>query len=161
MRRLWVRWALLVVFVAVLGAVFVNLGQWQLDRLSQRQARNATTVANEKKPVRPVAEVFTRPISDADQWQRVEARGTFDAEHQFVVRYRNNGDVDGYEVVTPLRTASGVVLVDRGCSRCPAGSRSRLLRPRPRRARSRWSVTCAATSRAGAAPPPRSTSRCA
>jgi cytochrome oxidase assembly protein ShyY1 len=111
---LWLRWGLLIVFVAALGVVFVNLGEWQLDRLAQRRERNATTITNEQKPVRPYEQVFTRPIIDADQWQRVEARGTFDAEHQFVVRYRSNGNLDGYEVVTPLRTASGVVLVDRG-----------------------------------------------
>ena len=114
MRRLWLRWALLIVFVAILGAVFVNLGSWQLDRLAQRKARNSTTVTNESRPVRPFTDIFTREIRDADQWQRVEARGTFDAEHQFVLRYRRNGDQEGYEVVTPLRTAAGVVLVDRG-----------------------------------------------
>ena len=114
MRRLWLRWALLIGFVAVLGVVFVNMGEWQLDRLAQRKERNATTIANEQSPVRPSEQVFTRPITDADQWQRVEARGTFDADHQFVVRYRSNGDLDGYEIVAPLRTASGVVLVDRG-----------------------------------------------
>jgi cytochrome oxidase assembly protein ShyY1 len=113
-RRLVLRWTLLVVFVVVLGIVFVNLGQWQLDRLAQRRDRNSATVANEAKPVQPFEAVFTHPIGDADQWQQVEARGTFDAEHQFVVRYRSNGDDRGYEVVTPLRTASGVVLVDRG-----------------------------------------------
>jgi cytochrome oxidase assembly protein ShyY1 len=113
-RRLWLRWGLLIVFVAALGVVFVNLGEWQLDRLAQRRERNATTITNEQKPIRAYEQVFTRPIIDADQWQRVEARGTFDAEHQFVVRYRSNGNLDGYEVVTPLRTASGVVLVDRG-----------------------------------------------
>jgi cytochrome oxidase assembly protein ShyY1 len=113
-RRLWLRWALLILFVVVLGVVFVNMGQWQLDRLAQRKERNATTVANEQKPVQPYEQVFTHPITDADQWQRVEARGTFDADHQFIVRYRSNGDVKGYEVITPLRTASGAVLVDRG-----------------------------------------------
>ena len=92
-RRLWLRWAGLVVFVVVLGVVFVNLGQWQLDRLDQRRERNSATVANEQQAGAAVrAEVFTGEISDADQWQRVEARGTFDAEHQFVVRYRSNGD---------------------------------------------------------------------
>ena len=44
MRRLWLRWALLIIFVAALGIVFVNLGEWQLDRLAQRRERNATTV---------------------------------------------------------------------------------------------------------------------
>jgi cytochrome oxidase assembly protein ShyY1 len=113
-RRLWLRWALLIGFVAVLGVVFVTMGEWQLDRLAQRKERNATTITNERSPVRPYEQVFTHPITDADQWQRVEARGTFDADHQFVVRYRSNGDLEGYEVVIPLRTASGVVLVDRG-----------------------------------------------
>ena len=114
MRRLWLRWVLLIVFVAVLGVVFVSMGQWQLDRLAERRERNATTIANERSPTQPYEQVFSHPITDADQWQRVEARGTFDADHQFVVRYRSNGTLDGYEVVTPLRTASGVVLVDRG-----------------------------------------------
>ena len=121
MRRLWLRWALLIIFVAVLGIVFVNLGEWQLDRLAQRRERNATTIANEQKPIRPYEEIFTRTITDADQWQRVEARGTFDADHQFVVRYRSNGDADGYEIVTPLHTATGTVLVDRGF--IPRGTR--------------------------------------
>ena len=114
MRRLWFRWALLIVFVAVLGVAFVSLGNWQLDRLAQRKERNATTIANEQKPVQPYDQVFNHLITDADQWQRVEARGTFDADHQYVVRYRSNAGAEGYEVVTPLRTASGAVLVDRG-----------------------------------------------
>lgn len=102
------------VFVAVLGIVFVNLGEWQLNRLNQRQDRNASTIANEQAPVKPYAQVFTREITEADQWQRVTATGTYDPDHQFVVRNRNNGDDRGYEVVTPLRTATGAVLVDRG-----------------------------------------------
>jgi cytochrome oxidase assembly protein ShyY1 len=113
-RRLWVRWTLLVLFVAVLGTVFVNLGEWQLHRLAARQQRNADTVANERNPVVGYEQVFDHPILERDQWQRVEARGVFDAEHQFVLRYRNNGDAGGFEVVTPLRTTSGTVLVDRG-----------------------------------------------
>jgi cytochrome oxidase assembly protein ShyY1 len=130
-RRLWLRWALLIVFVVVLGVAFVSLGNWQLDRLAQRKERNATTIANEQKPIQPYEQVFTHPITDADQWQRVEARGTFDAEHQFVVRYRGNGGADGYEVVTPLRTASGAVLVDRGFIPLDRGTRIPSAAPAP------------------------------
>ena len=121
MRPLWVRWTLLVVFVAVLGTVFVNLGEWQLDRLDQRQQRNRDTLANEANPVVPFEQVFTRPIAESDQWQRVEARGTFDPDHQYVLRYRSNGGANGYEVVTPLRTPAGTVLVDRGFVRLAKG----------------------------------------
>ena len=131
MRRLWLRWALLIAFVAVLGAVFVNLGEWQLHRLAQRKERNATTIGNEQKPVQPYQAVFTHLITDADQWQRVEARGTFDPDHQFVVRYRSNGDADGYEVVTPLRTATGTVLVDRGFIPLEHGARIPSAGPAP------------------------------
>jgi len=130
-RRLWLRWAGLVAFVAVLGAVFVYLGEWQLDRLEQRRARNAATVANEQRPIRPLAEVFTKPITDADQWQRVEAVGTFVADQQLLVRYRRNGDDRGYEVVTPLRTAAGVVLVDRGFVATGPGVRMPAAAPPP------------------------------
>ena len=110
---LWVRWARLVVFVVVLGTVFVNLGEWQLDRLDQRRERNATTLTNETGPVRPRPRSSpgrspSRPVAAG------RGAGTFDAEHQFVVRYRQQRRRDGYEVVTPLRTAAGVVLVDRG-----------------------------------------------
>lgn len=114
MRRLWVRWTCLILFVAVLGTAFVNLGDWQLRRLHQRQQRNVSTVANEQHPVIGFEQVFTHPIVDADQWQRVQATGTFDPDHQYVLRYRSNGGADGYEVVTPLRTSVGNVLVDRG-----------------------------------------------
>jgi cytochrome oxidase assembly protein ShyY1 len=130
-RRLWLRWTLLIVFVAVLGVVFITLGEWQLDRLAQRKERNATTITNEQKPLQPYEQVFTRPITDADQWQRVEARGTFDAEHQFVVRYRSNGNADGYEVVTPLRTATGAVLVDRGFVPLQRGTQIPSVAPAP------------------------------
>jgi cytochrome oxidase assembly protein ShyY1 len=128
---LWLRWALLIIFVALLGVVFVSLGNWQLDRLAQRKERNATTITNEQKPVQPYEQVFTHPITDADQWQRVEARGTFDADHQFVVRYRSNGGADGYEVLTPLRTASGDVLVDRGFIPLERGTRIPSVAPAP------------------------------
>lgn len=114
MHRLWARWALLTAFVLAFGTACAFLGNWQLDRLHSRRDRNVSTVHNEQQPVRPYTEVFTRTILDADQWQRVSATGTFDAEHQYVLRYRSSGDTDGYEVVTPLRTSTGTVLVDRG-----------------------------------------------
>jgi cytochrome oxidase assembly protein ShyY1 len=130
-RQLWLRWVLLVVGVAVLGAVFVNLGQWQLERLDQRKQRNAITLTNEQSPAQTFPAVFTRPIGDADQWLRVEAHGTFDPDHQFLVRYRNNGDAKGYEVVTPLRTANGTVLVDRGFVAVPQGTQIPSAAPLP------------------------------
>ena len=111
---MWVRWTLLVVVVAIVGTAFVNLGEWQLRRLHERRDRNVTTITNEHNPVLPFSQVFTHPLTTSDEWQRVEARGTFDGEHQFVVRYRSLGDAPSYGVVTPLKTTAGTVLVSRG-----------------------------------------------
>lgn len=135
-RPLWVRWTILVLFVIVLGTAFVLLGRWQLDRLEERRLHNARTVANEQAPVRPWTEVFDRPIGETDQWQRVEAVGVFDADHQFVVRFRSGvgadgGTAKGYEVVTPLRTDAGWVLVDRGFVEVPSGQPLPTVAPPP------------------------------
>lgn len=113
--RPWVRWVGLLVFVAVLGVVFVKLGEWQLARLEERKAGNAIVLQHQDAPVVDYREVFGGQITDADQWQRVRVTGVFDAERQFEVRYRSNEGRRGYEVVTPLRTPAGdIVLVDRG-----------------------------------------------
>lgn len=114
-QRMVLRWVGLAVFVVILASVFVNLGQWQLRRLDERRTNNAVTISAERQPVVPFTDYFTRPVTDADQWHRVTVTGTFDADHQYVVRYRSNGDRSGYEIATPLRTADGTtVLVDRG-----------------------------------------------
>lgn len=114
-KRLWVRWLLLAVFVTALSVAFVNLGQWQLNRLDQRRDKNAVVTEHENAPVVPYQTVMNRQITDEDQWQRVSATGTFDAEHQLLARYRSNDGLTGWEVVTPLRASDGrVVLVSRG-----------------------------------------------
>lgn len=114
-RRPWLRWLALAVFVVALTIAFVNLGRWQLDRLDQRRAMNSSVVAHQNTPVADFAAIYTRTIVEADQWQRVTVRGTFDPDHQFMVRYRSLGPASGYEVLTPLRTTTGAwVLVDRG-----------------------------------------------
>src|SRR5262249_9468429 len=49
------------------------------------------------------------------QWRQVTATGTYDAAHQLLARNRVRQNVNGYEVLVPLRTADGVdLLVDRG-----------------------------------------------
>lgn len=123
-RRLWMRWTALFLFVVLVVIAFIQLGEWQLRRLDQRRATNAAVAANAAAAPRPYTEVFTHPITDADQWQRVTLSGTFDAEHQFQVRYRTNDGSSSFEVVTPLRTDSGdAVLVDRGFIPVPQGSK--------------------------------------
>ena len=114
-HRLWPRWVALALFVITLVVAFVNLGYWQLDRLEQRRERNEAVVVHENAPVLEWTEVFGPVITEADQWQRVRVSGSFDGEHQFVVRFRSNDGRSGYEILTPLRTADGRhLLVNRG-----------------------------------------------
>ncbi|MDO5683211.1 MAG: SURF1 family protein [Propionibacteriaceae bacterium] len=134
MNRLWKRWIALALFVIVLGITFVFLGRWQLDRLDQRQAKNDAILANEAAAPKPFDQVFGPDITitDADQWQRVTATGTFDAEHQFQVRYRFNNSQPGFEVITPLRTTTGqTVLVNRGFINVPGGTEIPATLPAP------------------------------
>lgn len=131
MRRFVGRWVALLVVVTVFGALFVKLGFWQLDRLEERRATNTVLVGHENASPIPWTDVFTKPITDADAWQRVSATGTFDADHQFIVRYRSSATGPGYEIVTPLRTASGTVLVDRGFVVKPAGEDFPSVAPAP------------------------------
>ncbi|OYO08451.1 SURF1 family cytochrome oxidase biogenesis protein [Enemella evansiae] len=124
MKRLWLRWVALLLFATVMAVTFVNLGEWQLRRLEERREQNRIVVTNDAAPVRDFEQVFTKRITDADQWQRVRVRGTFDTSQQFQVRYRANNSEPGYEIVTPLRTESGqVLLVDRGFIPVPRGQR--------------------------------------
>lgn len=123
MKKLWIRWIALIIGVAILGAVFIRLGEWQLHRLEQRRERNATAVAHENQPVKPWDQVFTTPITEADQWQRVTVTGTLDTSKQLEVRYRNVSGTQGSEWVIPLTTSDGrSVLVNRGLSPRQEGS---------------------------------------
>ena len=72
----WTRWLLLTLFVVALAITFVNLGRWQLDRLEQRRDRNAVVVEHENAPVAEFDAIYTREITEADQWQRVRLSGT-------------------------------------------------------------------------------------
>src|SRR5699024_9265826 len=116
------RWLGLAVFALILGIVFIQLGQWQLRRLDERRENNAAVRQAERSPVVDWQQYFTRPLTDADEWHRVRISGHYLTDQQYVVRFRNNGDARGYEVVTPLRAEDGtVVLVNRGFGDVPQG----------------------------------------
>jgi surfeit locus 1 family protein len=101
-------------FLAVavlLSALFVRLGIWQLDRLADRRARNATVEARLARPV--VA--FEELPSDA-AYQRAVVRGTPDLAREIVLTGRSRNGSPGVYVITPMRRAKNdtAVLVVRG-----------------------------------------------
>lgn len=111
------RWLLFALAVVLLATAAWWLGQWQFDRLEDRQASNAVVRANEAKAPAPVEDVLApgRPVSSQDEWRLVEATGTYAVEETIIVRYRTREGLSGVDVVVPLVTDDGpALLVDRG-----------------------------------------------
>ncbi|MDG4858683.1 SURF1 family protein [Streptomyces sp. T-3] len=112
------QWVLVTLLALVLIPVMIELGFWQLHRHEHRVAQNSLIAENlEADPV--PAEQLTKPghtVPRADYWRRVTATGTYDTEHEVVVRRRTNGDDQvGFHVLTPLVLDDGkVLLVNRG-----------------------------------------------
>lgn len=108
--------------VLLLSAIMLRLGLWQLSRFEHRRATAALVQRNLAEPPVPVDELTApgRPPERADTWRRVTAVGRYDASRQLLARNRALGGRLGYEVLTPLLTASGSgLLVNRGW--VPAG----------------------------------------
>ena len=90
------RTAAFVALAVVFGALFIRLGFWQLDRLSQRRASNVTLAAK-------LAE-------------RVTVAGTPDDANEIVITGRSHNGSPGVYIVTPIRRpgSDSAVLVNRG-----------------------------------------------
>lgn len=113
-RPSWVAFTAFVVFASV---GFYELGVWQLHRHTHQNRIDAELRRSKALPPVDVARLLSagHAPSQALGWRRVTATGTYDAEHQLLVRNRVSLNVNGYEVLVPLRTSSGVdLVVDRG-----------------------------------------------
>jgi cytochrome oxidase assembly protein ShyY1 len=111
------RWVLFAVAVALMAFGAVQLGEWQFDRLHDRERRNEWTERNLAADPAPVDAVLAvgEPVPADREWTRVRMRGEYDADATVVVRYQTRDGEAGVDVVTPLVTGSGTaVLVDRG-----------------------------------------------
>lgn len=97
--------------VAALAAVaaFAALGNWQLDRGAEKRE-----LAADFRRAGPAVEL--PPAGrELQRYQRVIARGSYDAGHQFLLDNRSHAGAAGIEVLTPLLLGDGsAVLVNRG-----------------------------------------------
>ncbi|MCH8129606.1 MAG: SURF1 family protein [Acidobacteria bacterium] len=95
---------------------FVNLGFWQLRRLEERRTINATIEARSTAdPVQLVEAIATFGADpEALAYRRVLVEGVYDQlEEVLVVATTLNGR-PGHDVLTPLRSDSVNIAVDRG-----------------------------------------------
>lgn len=107
----------ILVFLAVAAAAasgFVRLGLWQLDRLEQKQAANATVAARLQSAPAPLAEVLADTATA--RYRRTMVRGSWDYANELVLTSRSRQGSPGVYVITPLKLEGGVpaVLVNRG-----------------------------------------------
>lgn len=110
-RHWW--WKTLIVIV---GVIFLaRLGFWQLDRLEQRRAFNATVAARwQESPFDLAVEGLPDDLSELE-YRRVAVEGEFDYDNQIVLKERPRDGAPGVILVTPLVMDDGrAVLVARG-----------------------------------------------
>lgn len=107
-------WLVSHVFVLALIVVLVNLGLWQLQRLDERQSRNAEVSARTELDAVPVEDLVGADPDDA-QYRRVTATGTYVEGADLLIDNRSLDGLPGAWVVTPLVLADGdVVTINRG-----------------------------------------------
>jgi surfeit locus 1 family protein len=101
------------VIAAIVAAVCVRLGVWQLDRLAQRKARNETIeMAFREAPI-PAEQAMD---AASRRFTRVTAGGRWAYARETVMMGRTRNGAPGVHIVTPLALHSGrdEVLVNRG-----------------------------------------------
>ncbi len=111
------RWIVFFLVVVLLAYATWWLGRWQFHRLDDRQRDNAIVERNEDARPVEVTDVLApgRAVDPDDEWRVVTAHGDYLTDQTVIVRYRTREGSAGVDVVVPLRTTDGaVVLVDRG-----------------------------------------------
>ncbi len=103
-------------FTALMGALLVGLGLWQLQRLTWKTAIVARIEARAQAPTQPLPPPSSWPGLRPDdyEYRRVTLRGRYDHEREALV-FRGTAAGPGFFVLTPLRlTEGGTVIVNRG-----------------------------------------------
>lgn len=109
------RWWYVTIFV-ILGVIFLaRLGFWQLDRLDQRRALNQLAAERwDQDPFNLNENILPAQINELG-YRRVAVTGTFDYDHQVVLKNQNRETAPGVNLVTPFLLPNGqAILVARG-----------------------------------------------
>ncbi len=107
------RWLVAHVLLAAVAAACVSLGLWQLRRLDERRAFNATVEQGLKAVQVPLASVLGEPASSLS-YRRVVATGRYLPREEVLLGPLSRDGAPGYDVLTPLVSGEDAILVDRG-----------------------------------------------
>ncbi|HEX6999384.1 MAG TPA: SURF1 family protein [Gammaproteobacteria bacterium] len=107
------RWLALAAAAVSLAALFARLGSWQLDRAAENRAvRDRFVAAAQEPPLHTVPDAADAAL----RYRRIEVRGRYVPDRQFLLDNRLHEGRVGYEVLTPFRPNRGGpwLLVNRG-----------------------------------------------
>jgi surfeit locus 1 family protein len=97
---------------AIVAAVCVRLGVWQLERLAERKARNATIEAAFREA--PISAELAMGDSSA-RFRRVMASGRWNYARETSIALRTRQGAPGVHIVTPMMLGDErAILVNRG-----------------------------------------------
>jgi surfeit locus 1 family protein len=103
-------WAVALTLVG--AGIGVQAGFWQLDRASEKRALLARFDAGSAAAANP------RLVADAQapalRYERLRLTGRYDSSHQVLLDNLSFKGQPGYQILTPLTTPGGTVLVNRG-----------------------------------------------
>jgi cytochrome oxidase assembly protein ShyY1 len=115
LRPSWI--ALVLAVLAFAFACFYLLSPWQFGRNAERETQNSAIQASLTAAPRPLNTVLPPGVapSATTEWSRVTITGTYLPRDEVVARLRTVLGEPAFEVLTPMRTTDGqVVLIDRG-----------------------------------------------
>ena len=107
---------------AVAAVVFSRLGLWQLDRLRERRAFNATI--RQQQLGAPIPLVRLPHDTAQAHYRAASVDGQYDYEHEIVLSNRTRRGSPGVDLLTPVRIdgSDTAVLVNRGWVYSPDGA---------------------------------------
>lgn len=116
-----VRLVLFVGFAAILAAICVRLGFWQISRLHQRRAYNALVRSRLDSAE---VDLSALPADSTARFRRVRLTGTPDYAHEMIWAARIHNGSPGVNFLTPYRIPGhdSAVLVNRGWVYAPDGA---------------------------------------
>lgn len=105
----------------VLAVVFSAFGFWQLRRLAERRAQNAT-LSSRRFNV-PIELAAIGADTGAARFRRVRVSGEYDYASEFALTLRTRNGSPGVDIITPVSRPGSdtVVLVNRGWIYAPDG----------------------------------------
>ncbi|MEJ3657471.1 SURF1 family protein [Actinomycetes bacterium KLBMP 9759] len=123
LRPGWI--ALVAVVAGFVVACYTLLAPWQFGREAERESQQRAIDASFATPPVPLADLSAPGAGVAPDvaWRQVTVSGQYLPDAEALVRLRHLDNAPAYEVLTPLRTSDGrLLVVDRGLVAATGGA---------------------------------------